>query len=112
MRLYGKQQSHGGEAADHLHKGLVDLHLSLSVHHCRRYYAEWLGQNNINWRFTDRTVLCDLCDTVYKGYKALQAEDIADVIYFMVSRPAHVNVADVLIFPTAQASATLVKKDL
>jgi NADP-dependent 3-hydroxy acid dehydrogenase YdfG len=53
-----------------------------------------------------------IADTVYKGYKALQAEDIADVIYFMVSRPAHVNVADVLIFPTAQASATLVKKDL
>ena len=53
-----------------------------------------------------------IADTVYKGYKALQAEDIADVIYFMVSRPAHVNIADVLIFPTAQASATLVKKDL
>lgn len=53
-----------------------------------------------------------IADTVYKGYKALQAEDIADVIYFMVSRPAHVNVADVLIFPTAQASATIVKKDL
>ncbi len=53
-----------------------------------------------------------IADTVYKGYKALQAEDIADVVYFMVSRPAHVNVADVLIFPTAQASATIVKKDL
>src|SRR5690606_17388197 len=53
-----------------------------------------------------------IADTVYKGYKALQAEDIADVVYFMVARPAHVNVADVLIFPTAQASATIVKKDL
>ena len=53
-----------------------------------------------------------IADNVYKGFKALQAEDIADVIYFMVSRPAHVNVADVLIFPTAQASATIVKKDL
>jgi NADP-dependent 3-hydroxy acid dehydrogenase YdfG len=51
-----------------------------------------------------------IADNVYKGFKALQAEDIADVIYFMVSRPAHVNVADVLIFPTAQASATIVKK--
>jgi NADP-dependent 3-hydroxy acid dehydrogenase YdfG len=49
-------------------------------------------------------------DNVYKGYKALQAEDIADVIYFTISRPAHVNIADVLMFCTAQASSTIVKK--
>ncbi|MGB6268897.1 MAG: SDR family NAD(P)-dependent oxidoreductase, partial [Olleya sp.] len=51
-------------------------------------------------------------DTVYKGYKALQPEDIADVIYFAVSRPAHVNIADVLMFCTAQASSTIVKKKI
>ncbi|AUC74552.1 SDR family NAD(P)-dependent oxidoreductase [Olleya sp. Bg11-27] len=50
-------------------------------------------------------------DNVYKGYKALQPEDLADVIYFAVSRPAHVNIADVLLFCTAQASSTIVKKD-
>jgi NADP-dependent 3-hydroxy acid dehydrogenase YdfG len=49
-------------------------------------------------------------DNVYKGFKALQAEDVADVIYFAVSRPAHVNIADVLIFCTAQASSTIVNK--
>ncbi|WP_296317080.1 SDR family NAD(P)-dependent oxidoreductase [Winogradskyella sp. UBA3174] len=47
---------------------------------------------------------------VYKGFKALQAEDVADVIYFAISRPAHVNIADVLMFCTAQASSTIVKK--
>lgn len=52
-----------------------------------------------------------VADTVYKGYKALQAEDIADIIYFTVSRPAHVNLADILVFPTAQASSTILKKD-
>jgi NADP-dependent 3-hydroxy acid dehydrogenase YdfG len=51
-------------------------------------------------------------DNVYKGYKALQAEDVADVIYFAISRPAHVNIADVLMFCTAQASSTIVKKSL
>lgn len=51
-------------------------------------------------------------NTVYKGYKALQAEDIADIIYFTVSRPAHVTLADVLVFPTAQANSTTLKKDL
>lgn len=53
-----------------------------------------------------------VADTVYKGYKALQAEDIAEIIYFTVSRPVHVNLADVLVFPTAQASSTILKKDL
>ncbi len=50
-------------------------------------------------------------DNVYKGYKALQAEDVAEVIYFAISRPAHVNIADVLMFCTAQASSTIVKKN-
>ena len=49
-------------------------------------------------------------DNVYKGYKALQAEDVAEVIYFAVSRPAHVNIADVLMFCTAQANSTIVNK--
>jgi len=48
---------------------------------------------------------------VYTGYKALQAEDVAEVIYFAISRPAHVNIADVLMFCTAQASSTIVKKE-
>ncbi len=51
-------------------------------------------------------------DGAYKGYKALQPEDVADVIYFAISRPAHVNIADVLMFCTAQASSTIVKKEL
>ena len=50
-------------------------------------------------------------DNVYKGYKALQPEDVAEVIYFAISRPAHVNIADVLMFCTAQASSTVLKKD-
>ncbi len=48
---------------------------------------------------------------VYKKFEALQAEDIADLILYMATRPAHVNLADVLIFPTAQAASTIVHKD-
>ncbi|GGG37838.1 SDR family NAD(P)-dependent oxidoreductase [Bizionia arctica] len=51
-----------------------------------------------------------VADNVYKGYKALQPEDIAEIIYFAVTRPPHVNIADLLVFPTAQASSTIVKK--
>lgn len=53
-----------------------------------------------------------IADNVYKGYKALQAEDVAEVIHFAVTRPAHVNIADVLMFCTAQANSTTVKKEL
>ena len=45
---------------------------------------------------------------VYKGIDALTAQDIADVIYFAASRPAHVNISDMVITPTQQATATYV----
>ncbi|AMM50221.1 malonic semialdehyde reductase [Rufibacter sp. DG15C] len=50
--------------------------------------------------------------TVYKGYEALQPEDIADLIHFMVTRPSRVNLAEVLILPAAQASSTVMHKQL
>ena len=49
-------------------------------------------------------------ETVYKGYKALQAEDVADIIHFVITRPYHVNIEDLVVFPTAQASATMIHK--
>ena len=53
-----------------------------------------------------------IANNVYKGYKALQPEDIADIIYFTITRPSHVNIADLLVFPTAQANSVTVKKNL
>lgn len=49
-------------------------------------------------------------DSVYTGMQPLTAKDIADCIGFAVSRPAHVNVADMLILPTDQGSATQVNR--
>ena len=48
---------------------------------------------------------------VYKGFEPLKAEDIADTVWFALSRPAHVQIADMLILPAAQASATVVKRE-
>ena len=53
----------------------------------------------------------DRAKTVYQGYKALQAEDIADIIHFVVTRPYHVNIEDLVVYPTAQASATIINKN-
>ena len=49
---------------------------------------------------------------VYKGYNALQAEDIADIIHFVVTRPYHINIEDLVVYPTAQASATILNKNV
>lgn len=49
--------------------------------------------------------------TVYKDFKALQAEDIADIIHFVITRPYHVNIEDLVVYPTAQASATILNKN-
>ncbi len=51
-------------------------------------------------------------DVVYEGYQPLKPEDIADIILFVVTRPSHVNIADLVVMPTAQASNTIVKKEL
>jgi NADP-dependent 3-hydroxy acid dehydrogenase YdfG len=48
--------------------------------------------------------------TVYRGFQALKAEDIADIIHFVVTRPYHVNIADLVVMPTAQASSTIINK--
>lgn len=47
---------------------------------------------------------------VYKGFDPLTAQDIAESIAFAVSRPAHVTIADMLVLPTAQSTATTVHK--
>jgi len=41
---------------------------------------------------------------VYQGYEPLQPDDIAEVVYFAVSRPAHVVLNDIIITPLAQAN--------
>jgi len=48
---------------------------------------------------------------IYKGLAPLVANDIADVILFALTRPAHVVLADMLVLPVAQASATVVKRE-
>jgi 3-hydroxy acid dehydrogenase/malonic semialdehyde reductase len=50
-------------------------------------------------------------DETYNGFVPLYAQDIAEVIQFVVSRPAHVNIHDILVMPSAQATATIVKKE-
>lgn len=47
---------------------------------------------------------------VYHGYTPLKPEDVADAIAYMIHAPAHVNIADMLLLPSDQASSTEVNR--
>ena len=50
--------------------------------------------------------------TVYKGMEPLRPEDIAETIVWCATRPAHVQIAEMIVFPTSQASAAVVHRDV
>jgi NADP-dependent 3-hydroxy acid dehydrogenase YdfG len=49
---------------------------------------------------------------VYDGFEPLHAQDIAETIWFAVSRPAHVNINDMIVLPTAQANTTHILREI
>ena len=51
-------------------------------------------------------------DNVYRGIKPLNGDDIAEVVYFAASVPEHMQVAEILVMPTYQATGTIVSKNL
>ncbi len=53
----------------------------------------------------------DRAEKVYQGFRPLKAEDIADIISFVLSRPYHINIADLVVMSTDQASSTIVNKN-
>lgn len=62
-----------------------------------------------NVRFKGDT---ERANSVYQGFQPLKPEDIANIIYFVISQPPHVNIADLIVMPTAQASSTIVNKTI
>ena len=52
----------------------------------------------------------DKADNVYKGIQALSGDDIAEVVYFAASAPEHMQIAEVLVMPTNQATGTIVSR--
>jgi 3-hydroxy acid dehydrogenase / malonic semialdehyde reductase len=49
-------------------------------------------------------------DNVYNGFQPLTPEDVADTVYYTTTLPAHVNINDLVLMPTAQASAVNIHK--
>lgn len=51
-------------------------------------------------------------DQVYVGFENLLADDIAEAVHYVVSQPPHVDIQDMLVMPTAQASGSLFHKEV
>ena len=51
-------------------------------------------------------------DNVYRGIKPLNGDDIAEVVYFAASAPEHMQVAEILVMPTYQATGTIISKNI
>jgi len=47
-------------------------------------------------------------ESVYKGITPLIADDISEIATFILNRPEHVNIMDVVVYPIAQSAATMV----
>lgn len=54
----------------------------------------------------------DRAQKVYQGLTPLTPDDVADVVFFCVTRSPHVNISEVLLVPTDQATATLVHRQI
>ncbi|MGL5637348.1 MAG: SDR family NAD(P)-dependent oxidoreductase [Bacteroidales bacterium] len=52
----------------------------------------------------------DRANKVYDGFKPLCAQDIADAIQYIIEAPDHVNISDMVILPSAQASAAITER--
>jgi len=94
-------------AVDALNKG---MRIDLNKHNIR---VSAIHPGAVETEFSEVRFKGDVnrAEQVYQGYKALQAEDIADIIHFVVTRPYHVNIEDLIVYPTAQATATIVNKE-
>ncbi|HBH23303.1 MAG TPA: NAD(P)-dependent oxidoreductase [Cytophagales bacterium] len=49
-------------------------------------------------------------EAVYQGMTPLKAEDIAEIIHFVITRPKHVNISDTIVLPLDQAASTMVHR--
>jgi serine 3-dehydrogenase len=52
----------------------------------------------------------DRAESVYKGLQPLTPDDVAEAVHYCATRPPHVNIAEMIVMPTAQASATVVAR--
>jgi len=91
-------------AVDALNKG---MRIDLLPHHIR-VSAVNPGMVETEFSIVRYDGDMDRAKKVYEGLVPLSAEDVAETIYWMASRPSHVNISDVIITPTVQANATTV----
>ena len=103
----GNVYSASKHAVDAINQG---MRIDLNKHHIR---VGAINPGLVETGFSDVRFKGDRerAKSVYQGYSPLKPEDIADIIVFMVTRPSHVNIADLLVLPTDQATSTILHKE-
>jgi NADP-dependent 3-hydroxy acid dehydrogenase YdfG len=86
-------------AVDALNQG---MRMDLNPFGIRAIHPEWCRLNLVKCALKEIRIEPK---KVYQGFMPLQPEDIADIIHFVVSRPYHINIADLVVMSTAQASS-------
>jgi len=61
--------------------------------------------SNVRWNDPEKA------KKLYEGFTPLVANDIADAVTYCLTRPLHVNIAEVVVFPLAQASLTDIHRE-
>lgn len=93
-------------AVDALNKG---MRIDLNQHNIR---VSAIHPGAVETEFSEVRFKGDVKKSVavYQGFDALQAVDIAEIIHFVVTRPFHVNIEDLVVYPTAQANTTILNR--
>jgi NADP-dependent 3-hydroxy acid dehydrogenase YdfG len=111
--ISGKEVYHGGTvycaskfAVDAITQG---MRIDLSEHNIK---VSAINPGLVNTEFALVRFKGDKnrADDLYKGMNPLYGEDIAEIILFMITRPLHVNIADLLVLPSAQSGAVRVHR--
>ena len=50
-------------------------------------------------------------DRTYEGFEPLTGKDVAESVYFIATQPAHVNIEEIFLLPTAQATSTIIQRN-
>ncbi|ODN42162.1 SDR family NAD(P)-dependent oxidoreductase [Piscirickettsia litoralis] len=96
-------------ASKHAVKALTrSLRIDLKGHKIR---VSEVDPGAVHTEFSEQRWDKERSDQFYSGFQPLMAEDIADTVLYCATRPAHVNVSEIMVYPIAQAATSILHKD-
>ncbi|ALA25433.1 short-chain dehydrogenase [Piscirickettsia salmonis] len=96
-------------ASKHAVKALTrSLRIDLAGHNIR---ISEIDPGAVHTEFSEKRWDKARSDQFYAGFEPLMGEDIADTVIYCATRPAHVNISEIMVYPLAQAATSILHKD-